>query len=113
MNTKSTFSLLACCFLVLIAGLASSTVQPADTVAAAGRGQKTSSPRPTGGESIETPYIRFSISVPTGQYEIVDKRSNVMWNSDPFHERMGEITLNAAGQKQSFSRPPGDTKSGL
>ena len=103
MNTKSTSSMLACCCSVLIVGLAGSAVHPEDAVAVGGPGQNTSSPRATGEESIETPYIRFSISPRNGQYEIVDKQSNALWNSNPFHERLGEITLNAAGQKHSVS----------
>ena len=103
MNTKPTCGLVACCFSVLIVGLAGLTVHPKDAVAAAGRGQTTSSSRPTGGESIETPALRFSISPRNGQYEILDKQSKVEWDSNPFHQRLGEVTLNAAGQKPSFS----------
>ena len=110
MDTKSTSGLLACCCSVLILGLAGATVLPADSIAANGPGQNTSSSDPVGEGSIETPYIHFSISPRDGQYKIVDKQSKVQWNSNPFHARLGEITLNAAGRKQSFSLGPPEVR---
>lgn len=114
MTTKSTSCLLACCCTVLIAGSAGSTVRADDAVTSDRQDQNTSSARSTGGESIETPYIRFSTSPLTGQYEVVDKQSKVKWYSNPFYQRLGEVTLNVAGQKQSFSLDrPEDPKSGI
>ena len=52
---------------------------------------------------METPDIRFSISPWDGQYKIVDNQSKVQWNLNPFHARLGGITLNGAGQKPRLS----------
>ena len=52
------------------------------------------------GATIETPFIRFSLSPENGSYEIVDKQTNVTWRSNPYQPRFGEVTLNVGGQPQ-------------
>jgi hypothetical protein len=52
------------------------------------------------GATIETPFVRFSLSPEDGSYEIADKQTNVTWRSNPYQPRFGEVTLNVGGQPQ-------------
>jgi hypothetical protein len=44
---------------------------------------------------LETPSIRFQISPESGRYEIRDKQTGVLWQSNPYHARFGEVSLRA------------------
>ena len=52
--------------------------------------------------SFETPAYQFSINPENGSYEIVDKASAVVWRSNPFQARFGEIALNLNGKVAKF-----------
>ncbi|MBI4659048.1 MAG: hypothetical protein HY735_09405 [Verrucomicrobia bacterium] len=53
--------------------------------------------------SFETRFIRFQLSPENGSYEILDKRANVTWRSNPFRQRFGEIILKADGSSQRLN----------
>jgi hypothetical protein len=52
---------------------------------------------------IETPFVRFQISPNTGRYGIIDKQAKVIWKSNPFQARFGEVTLNLKEGKRTAS----------
>jgi hypothetical protein len=43
--------------------------------------------------SMESEFVKFSISLENGCYYFIDKQSNTVWSSNPYIERMGEITI--------------------
>ena len=50
--------------------------------------------------SIESEFVRFSISPENGCYYFLDKQSNVAWHSNPYTERMGEARIRMDGESQ-------------
>lgn len=52
--------------------------------------------------SIESEFIRFSISSKNGCYYFLDKQSNVTWHSNPFEDRMGEASIRVDGESQQI-----------
>ena len=54
-------------------------------------------------ERIDTEFLQLSVSVETGGYEIKDKQAQVVWKSNPFHARFGEVALNVSGKRQRIS----------
>ena len=59
---------------------------------------------------IETPSLSFQISPGTGRYGIVDKQAKVLWKSNPFEARFGEVTLNVRDQKRAVNLDQCDLK---
>jgi hypothetical protein len=49
---------------------------------------------PTAPLVLESSKIRLSVSPATGGYELVDKRTGVVWSSSPRQPRLGTMTLN-------------------
>ena len=49
---------------------------------------------------IDTPQLRFTLAPETGRYEMLDKQSGVVWQSNPEHSRFGVVTLKLAGKQQ-------------
>jgi len=47
--------------------------------------------------AFETPFLRFEVLPGTGRYEILDKQANVVWKSNPYQPRFGEVPLNTGG----------------
>ena len=43
--------------------------------------------------SIESEFVKFSISPESGCYSFMDKQSDVVWSSNPYTERMGEVAV--------------------
>ena len=52
--------------------------------------------------SIESEFVKFGISPETGCYYFLDKQSGVTWHSNPYAERMGEVTMRIDGESQRF-----------
>jgi len=50
--------------------------------------------------SIESEFVKFSISPESGCYYFLDKQSNTVWHSNPYAERMGEIVIQIDGESQ-------------
>jgi hypothetical protein len=50
--------------------------------------------------TIENPSVRLRVSPDSGIYDILDKRANVTWRSNPFQPRFGEATIRGGGQSQ-------------
>jgi hypothetical protein len=50
--------------------------------------------------TLETAFLRFRLSPENGNYEILDKQTNVTWRSDPYEPRFGQAILNVNGNKQ-------------
>jgi hypothetical protein len=50
--------------------------------------------------TLETAFLRFRLSPGNGNYEILDKQTNVTWRSNPYEPRFGQVTLNVEGNKQ-------------
>jgi hypothetical protein len=53
--------------------------------------------------TLETPALVFRITAEDGGYEILDKRANVAWRSDPYEPRFGRVTLNVNGAKRELA----------
>lgn len=51
---------------------------------------------------IESEFIKFSISPESGCYNILDKQGNMVWNSNPYADRMGEVTMQVNGESQQL-----------
>ena len=68
-----------------------------------GTGKETQEGRMSGEVmSIESEFVKFSISPENGCYYFLDKQSGVEWNSNPYAERMGEVTMRIDGESQRF-----------
>ncbi len=50
--------------------------------------------------SIESEFVKFSISPENGCYYFLDKQSDVEWHSNPYAERMGEVVIKTDGEGQ-------------
>jgi hypothetical protein len=50
--------------------------------------------------SVETPLLRFRLWPENGSYEIDDRQTGVVWRSNPYQPRFGEVTLNIGGKPQ-------------
>ena len=50
--------------------------------------------------SLETAFLSLRLSPENGNYEILDKQTNVTWRSNPYEPRFGQVTLNVDGNKQ-------------
>lgn len=53
--------------------------------------------------TLETPFLRFRLSPQDGRYEILDKKTQVTWHSNPYRSRFGEAVLNIKGELQPVS----------
>ncbi len=53
--------------------------------------------------TLETPFLRFRLSPQEGRYEILDKKTQVTWYSNPYWPRFGEAVLNLKGKLQAVS----------
>jgi hypothetical protein len=53
--------------------------------------------------TIETRYLRLTLSPATGYCEVLDKEAGVTWRPDAQHTRFGEVTLDARRDSQRFS----------
>lgn len=49
-------------------------------------------------QSIETTRLRFALSSDTGQYELTDKQAAIIWKSNPYQSRFGDVALNVGGK---------------
>lgn len=60
------------------------------------------SPRATANPAIvlTTPHLSFRVNPESGAYEIQDKSGGVVWGSDPWVPRFGEVTVMAGAQAQ-------------
>ena len=56
--------------------------------------------RPTHAATLETAFLRFRLSPQNGNYEILDKQTNVTWRSNPYEPRFGQAILNVDGNRQ-------------
>lgn len=55
---------------------------------------------------LETPALRLSLRPESGRYELVDKRSGVVWESNPQVQRFGEITVWGNGRQTRLPLGP-------
>jgi hypothetical protein len=53
--------------------------------------------------SIESEFVKFSISPENGSYCFLDKQTGVAWNSNPYQERMGEVALKIDDESKRLS----------
>src|SRR5512134_1668897 len=60
--------------------------------------------------SLETPYLRFTLSPETGRYELLDKSAGAVWKSNPYRPRFGEVTLRRAGKTERVDLARGDVQ---
>lgn len=51
---------------------------------------------------LETDHIRLSVTAETGSYEVLDKKSQVTWNSNPYTQRMGTVVFRIDGKDREF-----------
>ena len=54
-------------------------------------------------EEIETPFLQLQVQPDTGRYQIHDKQGHVVWKSNPYHARFGEVVLTASGKRRYVS----------
>jgi hypothetical protein len=54
------------------------------------------------GEVLESPYVRFEISK-DGSYSVTDKRTGVVWRSNPYVKRFGSATVEVGGMTKWLS----------
>lgn len=52
---------------------------------------------------LETSHYRFEVFTQNGSYQLLDKRSQVVWHSHPLIKRFGIVTLRRDGKPQSYS----------
>jgi hypothetical protein len=51
---------------------------------------------------LESPYLRFEVSK-DGSYSMMDKRTGVVWHSNPYVKRLGSATVEVEGGRAWFS----------
>ncbi len=52
---------------------------------------------------LETDHLRLIVTTETGVYQVLDKQSQVTWNSNPFTQRMGTVVFKIDGADREFS----------
>ncbi len=52
--------------------------------------------------SIESEFVKFSVSPENGCYYFLDKQSDTVWHSNPYAERMGQVMVRIGDESQGL-----------